>query len=215
MNTAETALATLILNAASQTARREDAGNTLLFVEAYEKLIVASFASYAASLKYEGEEELGKTVVKDCTVTGECTTGINIATKEAPLPDLGEPTPIQPIPAGRTRRTKAQIEADRFAAEQAAQQPVETLVQEPVTPPAAAPTPEPAAEPAADGDTPFTAIDLSNLFNTIRVSLDPTARAPYVKAVKDRLEQIGAKVVSAVDEKDIPAFRALLDSFKA
>lgn len=209
MNTAETDLATKILNAAADTASRQNAGDTLLFVQAYSTLIEASSASVRSYALWQKDENKSECDVKDCALCAGAT-AINVA--EPTLPDLGEPTPIRPIPAptGRTRRTKAQIEADNAAAAQAtAPAAAEPEPAAPEPTPAAAPVEAPAPPEGIDG------ITLSTLFKTILSSKEEPDKTTFKNAVRAKLEAVGIPQISKLTPEHFESFNTFLLSFKA
>ena len=209
MNTAETDLATKILNAAADTATCGKAGDTLLFVQAYSTLLEASSASVRSYALWQKDEVEPNVCIKDCTVTGGAT-AINVA--EPTLPDLGEPAPIQPIPAPtkRNRRTQAQIEADNAAAAQA----TAPAAAEPEVP---APEPTPAAAPAEDVAPPegIDGITLSTLFKTILSSKEEPDKTAFKNAVRAKLEAVGIPQISKLTPEHFESFNTFLLSFKA
>lgn len=233
MNTAETtltldSLAAQILQSAHTAAQRLNAGDTLLFVEAYDKLCTIDRNAERISTNVR-QNAPASVSIKDCTVTGGAT-AINadrIAEVEKDWNVTGtaihyaDPTPIQPIPAptGRTRRTKAQIEADNAAAAQAAA-PVEGngSGKTPSTdsPPttgissgSASPT-EPSAPPEGiDG------ITLSTLFKTILSSKEEPDKTTFKNAVRAKLELVGIPQISKLTPDHFENFNTFLLSFKA
>jgi len=224
MNIAETDLATKILNAAADTASRQDAGNTLLFVEAYDKLVrtgimrIDAFEDAATRLANTAKTTLETLVTNGCPKAEV----VEASSSSAALPDLGEPTPIQPIPAPtkRNRRTQAQIEADNAAAAQA-------------TAPAAA-EPEPAltvhqkdglstGDFASVAEVPESAappegidgITLSTLFKTILSSKEEPDKTTFKNAVRAKLEAVGIPQISKLTPEHFESFNTFLLSFKA
>lgn len=233
MNTAETtsenltldSLAAQILLSALTTAQRLNAGDTLLFLEAYDKICTIERTG-SNVIKFTPQMAQASVNIKDCTVTG----GAAAVNSSGPvLPDLGEPAPIQPIPlptaeatpapAKRTRRTQAQIEADNAAAAQATA-PVEgngsgETASTDLVPATGVSSGSPSLTESTGLPEGFDGVALSTLFKDINNSKAGEDKAAFITAVKAKLAEIGAPAVSKVAAEHIAAFRTFLLIFKA